>query len=170
MHATPSETIAQQVRKRRQLLSLTRAQLAERCADAGAPGLTLAAITNIETGRPDKTGRRRREVTVEELFVLAYVLRINPVDMLVRGDAADDEPYPIAPDVTTTVGEARQWISGTLFLITPETPMDLAVALEAMPKDRARAMSVNYFTPARQAEWNRTALEHDRHQAEDDAE
>lgn len=147
MHPAPSETIAQQVRKRRQLLGWTRDQLAEQCAKAGVPELTTAALTNIETGRPDREGKRRRQVTAEELFVLAYVLRFNPVDLLVKGDAGD-EPYPVAPEVSAPAATVREWISGTAFLPEPGSAQDLMTALHGMPKGRAQSMSVKWFTPA----------------------
>ena len=86
MHSTPSDIIASQVRKRRRQVNMNRQQLAERCASIGAPQITVAALTNIETGRPDKDGKRRREVTVEELLALAHALSINPVDLMVPAD------------------------------------------------------------------------------------
>jgi transcriptional regulator with XRE-family HTH domain len=77
MHSTPSDVIADQLRKHRARLGLTREQLAEECARLGADHLTFAALTNIETGRRDRTtGRRRREVTVDELEVLAHALAV----------------------------------------------------------------------------------------------
>ena len=158
MHSTPSEIIANQVRKRRRQLDITREQLAEKCVDVGAPQLTLAALTNIETGRPDSQGRRRRDVTVEELIALAAALKIHPVDLMVPGDAPDDEPYPLTAELSTPAAVAREWISGRAFLIAPETPMDFAVAIQAMPKARAEAVSRDWFTQDRQQELNRQAL------------
>ncbi|MER7838433.1 helix-turn-helix transcriptional regulator [Streptomyces sp. NPDC096040] len=166
MHSTPSEVIATQVRKRRRQLDLNRQQLAEKCASIGAPQLTTAALTNIETGRPDKDGKRRREVTVEELLALACALSIHPVDLMVPADLADDAPYEVTSAIATTAATARGWISGTAFLVPPETPMDFAVAIQAMPKERAQAVSRDWFTPERQQEWNRAALEYDRQQQE----
>jgi transcriptional regulator with XRE-family HTH domain len=167
MHSTPSEIIANQVRKRRRQLDLNRQQLAEKCASIGAPQITTAALTNIETGRPDKDGKRRREVSVEELLALAHALNMNPVDLMVPADLGDDEPYQVTEQVNTTVATARDWISGTAFLVPPETPMEFAVAIQSMPKERAQAVSRAWFTPARQQDWNRQALEYDRRRSEE---
>ncbi|GGL55092.1 hypothetical protein GCM10014719_65490 [Planomonospora parontospora subsp. antibiotica] len=83
MHTMPSDVIAEQIRKHRKRLGLTRENLAEECAKLGAPQLTFAALTNIETGRRDRaTGRRRREVTVDELEVIAHALAV-PMLLLV---------------------------------------------------------------------------------------
>lgn len=161
MHSSPSEIIAAQVRRRRRQLDLNRQQLADRCASIGAAQLTPAALTNIETGRPDSSGKRRREVTVEELLALSHALGIHPVDLMVPGDAADDDPYDVTPDVATTASVAREWISGTGFLVAPETPMDFALAIQAMPKSRAQTLSRAWFTPQKQQEWNRQSLESD---------
>jgi transcriptional regulator with XRE-family HTH domain len=154
MHSTPSENIANQLRRRRRQLDLNRQQLAEKCASVGAPQLTLAALTNIETGRPDANGKRRRDITVDELLALAHALGIHPVDLMVPGDAPDKEPYSVTPDVTTTAAKARDWIAGIGFLVEPESPMEFAVAIQAMPKGRAEAVSKEWLRP-RVDEWNR---------------
>lgn len=147
---SPSGIIAAQVRRRRRQLDITRQSLAEKCASVGAPRLTLAALTNIETGRPDSQGTRRRDVTVEELLALACALDIHPVDLMVPGDAADDEPYAVTAAVSTSAAVAREWIGGREFLISPETPMDFAIAIQSMPKGRAEAVSRDWFTRDRQ--------------------
>ncbi|MCX4699520.1 hypothetical protein [Streptomyces sp. NBC_01373] len=168
MHSTPSEIIANQVRERRRQLDLNRQQLADKCASIGAPGLTMAALTNIETGRPDKSGKRRRDITVEELFALAHALNIHPVDLMVPATAEDREPYQVTSEVTTTVATARDWIAGVGFLVRPETPMEFAQAIRAMPKERAQAVSRDWFTPERQRDWNRQALEHEQAEGRQD--
>jgi sugar phosphate isomerase/epimerase len=147
MHTTPSDVIANQVRRCRRQLDLNRQQLAEKCADAGAPQLTLAALTNIETGRPDASGKRRRDVTVEELFALAHALGAHPVDLMVPGDAADDAPYDVASKVTTTSAVARGWISGCEFLVAPKTASDLAQAIRWMPDKRAQDVADRLLRP-----------------------
>lgn len=162
MHATPSEIIATQVRKRRRQLDLNRQQLADRCAGVGAPQITVAALTNIETGRPDSDGKRRRDVTAEELLALANALDMHPVDLLVPADADDDSPYAVTTTTTTTARTARDWISGFAFLVDPETPRDFALAIQSMPPDRAQAASRAWFTPERQQKWNKQALDSER--------
>lgn len=102
---------------------------------------------------------------IDDLLTLAHVLNAHPVDLLVSAQAEDDEPYAVTPHLDTTVGTARDWIGGTAFLVTPETPMEFAVAVQSMPKERAQAASRAWFTPERQAEWNRQALKADQEEA-----
>lgn len=142
-----SEIIANQVRRRRRQLDLNRQQLADKCASIGAPQLTLAALTNIETGRPDVTGKRRRDITVDELLALAHALSVHPVDLMVPGDAVDGTPYAVTPQVTTTAAVARDWIGGIGFLVTPEMHVDFAIAIQAMPRARAEAVSRKWLRP-----------------------
>lgn len=79
----PSDLVAEQIRKHRERLNLTREDLAQECAKLGAPELTAAAIINIEVGRKNpKTGRRRREVSVDELLVLAYAMAVPPLELV----------------------------------------------------------------------------------------
>jgi hypothetical protein len=44
--------------------------------------LTASVIANIESGRRDKQGRRRRHVTVEELVAFAAALQTSPLVLL----------------------------------------------------------------------------------------
>lgn len=75
----PSDLVAAKARTARKALGWSGQQLADRCAETGAPELTAAVVANIETGRRDrKTGQRRREVTVEELLALARALGVSP--------------------------------------------------------------------------------------------
>ncbi len=54
---------------------------AEECQRLGAPRLTEASIGNIE--RTKHGQRKRREVTVDEVFVLAYALGMPPLLMMI---------------------------------------------------------------------------------------
>ncbi|MGW0071584.1 hypothetical protein ACWDUI_29435 [Streptosporangium sandarakinum] len=112
MHSRPSDVIAEQIRKHRDRLSLTREQLARECAKLGAPQLTFGALTNIETGRKDpKTGLRRREVTIEELLVISYALAVPPLLLLIPGDA---ESVPMPPDWQSVHPRpAWGWVNGS---------------------------------------------------------
>lgn len=79
-----SAIAAQQINALRKRAGLNRDQLAEKCRDLGAPdNMTAAAVANIETGRPDPaTGRRRRDITVDELVIFALALNVPPVVLL----------------------------------------------------------------------------------------
>jgi hypothetical protein len=95
MHSTPSDVIAAQIKKHRERLGLTRDQLAEECAKLGAPQLTFAALTNVETGRKHpKTGQRRRQVSVDELLVLSYALAVPPLLLVFPLGELDEIPAP----------------------------------------------------------------------------
>lgn len=90
-----SDVVANQVRAHRTRLGLNREQLAEECAQLGAPELTYAALTNIETGRRDKDGKRRREVTVDELMTFGYALGVPPLLLMLPLGELDSVPSPV---------------------------------------------------------------------------
>lgn len=81
---TFSDLVAERVTCVRKSRGMTAQDLAERCAttEVGAPEITAQTISNIETGRRDKDGRRRRAVTVDELMSLAVALQVPPADLL----------------------------------------------------------------------------------------
>jgi transcriptional regulator with XRE-family HTH domain len=79
---TTSDIVAGRVREARKAQGWTTADLAARCAELGHPELTKSVIENIEGGRRDHTGRRRRSVTVDELRILSDALRFSPADIL----------------------------------------------------------------------------------------
>ncbi|GAA2791491.1 hypothetical protein GCM10010470_27900 [Saccharopolyspora taberi] len=102
--------IGEQVQRHRRRHQWTRKQLAEECQRLGDPDLTFAAITSIETGRRDETGRRRRDVTVDELAVLARALDVPPALLLFPIDSEEEVTW--SPDARTNPWSAIQWLSG----------------------------------------------------------
>lgn len=104
-----SDVVADQIRRERRRLGINREQLAERCARLGAPKLTTATITNIETGRPSKDGVRRREISVDELVVLARALGVPPV-LLVLPLGQVDSTEALPGDVQPTWPLVRWFI------------------------------------------------------------
>lgn len=110
MTSTPSAAIAAQIRLRRQQLGLNREQLAAKCAEIGAPQLTQAALTNIETGRPGKDKRRRRDVSVEELLILARALETSP--LLMMFPIGHQEEVEVLPGQGVDTWEALRWFTG----------------------------------------------------------
>jgi transcriptional regulator with XRE-family HTH domain len=78
-----SDFVGLRVKEIRQSRGWTAKDLAEKCAEAGAPEITAAVIANIETGRRDTDGRRRREVTIDETLALAYALGVPPVFLFI---------------------------------------------------------------------------------------
>ncbi|MFP8904813.1 helix-turn-helix domain-containing protein [Streptomyces atacamensis] len=108
-----SDVAAGEVRWHRERRGLTRDQLADACARNGAPQLTYSALVNIETGRKDKqTKQRRRDITVDELAVLAYSLGVPPVALLFpvgREEYSEIEPLP---GHTALTWDALRWFTG----------------------------------------------------------
>ncbi len=86
--ASRSDIVANGIRTLRRSRGWSRDHLAERCARLGYPALTAPALANIETGRRDARGRRRRDVTVDELFVFAEAFG-TPVDALLTEAACE---------------------------------------------------------------------------------
>lgn len=82
-----SDVIADQIRALRKRKGLSREEIAAAARDAGAPeSFTATALGNIETGRRDAQGRRRRDVSVDELLWLAAAAELPPLALL--GEAA----------------------------------------------------------------------------------
>ncbi|MFF3690685.1 helix-turn-helix domain-containing protein [Streptomyces sp. NPDC002187] len=143
---TFSDLVAERVRKVRKSRGMTAQDLAEKCAtpEVGAPEITAQTLSNIETGRRDKDGRRRRAVTVDEFMSLAAALQIQPVDLLVPPELDDDAPFSIAPGAAMTAGAARDWISGVGFLPSAG-PAEMARALQEMPKSRQSLVATRWL-------------------------
>ncbi|WP_442803330.1 helix-turn-helix domain-containing protein [Streptomyces pseudogriseolus] len=131
---TVSDVVAERVQQVRKKRGWTVKQLAARCADLGAPELSAQALYNLENGRRDDSGRRRRDVTVDELLKLSYVLSVAPVHLLVPPiDGHAVVPYRFIEGVTTTPGFARAWIRG-------QSPIGRVVARD-------------YFSEVPESEW-----------------
>ncbi|MFI6471496.1 helix-turn-helix domain-containing protein [Streptomyces sp. NPDC050516] len=116
---TASEVVARQVQELRKRQALTAKGLAERCATMGAPGMTASVIANIESGRPDLHGHRRRQITLEEWLILAQALHVAPIHLLVpiddgspRYELTPEEPQPTQGLRRESVGWVREWIRG----------------------------------------------------------
>ncbi|MER7002219.1 helix-turn-helix transcriptional regulator [Dactylosporangium sp. NPDC000555] len=78
-----SATTATRLIELRERLKLTRDAVAVSAREHGAPAsFTAAVLRNIETGRPDAAGNRRRMVSVDELVVLAAALDVSPLELI----------------------------------------------------------------------------------------
>lgn len=76
-----SDRVAGEVRRRRMAAGMTRPKLAELCTALGV-SMSEAMLANIETGRRRPDGTRQRDVSVDELNVLALALKVDPMDLL----------------------------------------------------------------------------------------
>jgi transcriptional regulator with XRE-family HTH domain len=105
-----SELVGQRVKAYRVHHGWTAQQLAKRCAEAGASEISAAVIANIETGRRDASGRRRRDVTIDEVLKLAYALGVSPIALFTP--LAAGEGLAITPTVAEKPFEALLWVTG----------------------------------------------------------
>lgn len=102
--------MAAEVMRRRQEARLSREEVADRCRALGWE-MSAAGLANIETGRRDKdTRRRRREVTVDELVVLARALDVAPVLLMTPLGVLDD--VEVLPGHVLPAWRAYQWVTG----------------------------------------------------------
>lgn len=115
-YGPPSDVVAERVREVRKRRGWTPHQLAQECADVGLQ-LSANAIENIESGRRDKNGRRRRHITVDELIGLAFALDVAPVHLVFPLD--EDGSYALTPLRKTgntagirNIEFARGWFRG----------------------------------------------------------
>jgi transcriptional regulator with XRE-family HTH domain len=108
---TVSDVVAARVRDVRAKRKLTVAELAARCAEMGAPGLTANALYKLEGRRNSPAERRPRPVSVDELLALALALNVAPVHLLVPVDDPDAE-YPVIGGVLSRRFGVRAWIRG----------------------------------------------------------
>jgi transcriptional regulator with XRE-family HTH domain len=106
---TPSDLIAERVRKLREDRGMNVRELAARCKAAGMPGLTAQVLYKLEAQRTNPN-RPPRPVTVDELLVLAFALDIAPVHLIAGLD--DGTPLPVSPEWTVNPAGARNWIRG----------------------------------------------------------
>lgn len=134
-----SDDVGEQLVKLRKSAGLTREQLAERCARAGLPALTAPAIGNIETGRRDATGRRRREISVDELMVLAYALDRPPVALLLPIDR--ETPVEVLPGRPTSLADALAWLRGDRPLGGRESSIYAALRLYVRADEASRELA-----------------------------
>jgi transcriptional regulator with XRE-family HTH domain len=106
---TVGDFIAAGIRTHRLRMGLSIRQLAEECAKRGAPQLTAASLSNIERGQDENAKRKRRDVSVEELLVLAYILDAIPADLLFCSAGSEVE---VVPGVVTHPYVAWKWLLG----------------------------------------------------------
>ena len=71
-----SDYVAEKIRDARKQRGWTTGDLAFRC------DLTDNIIENIESGRRDREGRRRRDITVDELLAVSRALDVEPIELM----------------------------------------------------------------------------------------
>lgn len=132
---TPSSVVAQRLKEARRRRGWTAKQLADQCAKAGATYLTAAVLANIESGRPDLNGKRRRDITVDELLLMAFVLDVAPIYLMgLPASTAGASAVEVTPN--RSVGdpdELLRWLRGDQALPGTDARLYYSVALERMP-------------------------------------
>lgn len=141
-----TQCLAAQVRTYRRRQDLTLAQLAEKCAELGAPQLSYSALANIERGATADAKRKPRDVSLDELAVLARALDVPPVMLLFP--IGTGQRVEITPGFDITAWDAAQWFSGELFL-APEGSSHFATPVYLY---RQHAEWVDKFIAAPEAE------------------
>ena len=99
-----SDLAGRRIRQIRERRGWTREDLADRCAGIGAEYITTTVITNLETRR-----RASRQITVDELLVLAHVLEVPPLYLFAPADGT--EKLQVARDVQKDSIESSAWIA-----------------------------------------------------------
>lgn len=117
-----SDVAATRIGQLRDEQKLSYPKLAQRCAELGAPQLTAAALSNIETGRRDGDGKRRREITIDELVVIARALDVAPA--LLMAPIGYEDTVEVLPGRTVAVLEAYEWLVGESNLESEGVPKD----------------------------------------------
>jgi transcriptional regulator with XRE-family HTH domain len=112
-----SDLVAAHIQVARKRQRLTAQQLADKCTDIGASHLTAAVIANIETGRRDLSGLRRRDVSINELCIIAMALEMQPSDLL--GPHDDYSIVEITPEVLATPSDIVEWMEGGSTAVVP---------------------------------------------------
>ncbi|GGJ75910.1 hypothetical protein GCM10010123_02300 [Pilimelia anulata] len=116
-----SAVVAAQVKSLRKRRGMSATVFTSRCAELGAPAMTLNVLANIETGR--------RGVSVDELLVFALVLDVAPAHLLAPPD--DARHLAITDDVTVPDARtAEQWMVGRQPLPQSHAGRYLGYALE----------------------------------------
>ncbi len=146
---TLSDVVARRIVLFRKRRDMTREQLAGRCRELGYPQLTGPALANIETGRRAAGGKRRRDVTVDELMVFARALRVPPALLLFP--VGDDPLVPVIPGAPISPWEATKWMVGESYREGEEdqwsVPFFLFRAHERIRNERLEFLSVPIFGP-----------------------
>jgi transcriptional regulator with XRE-family HTH domain len=121
----PVATIAQRIKELRGRRGWSAAQLGEALQKRGARWDRFT-VASLENGK-------RQNITVQELFALALVLDVAPVNLLVP---LDDRPYQVAPTRTESADTVRAWVRGEQPLPgTDERTFRAEVSLADMRKE-----------------------------------
>ncbi|MFF4454967.1 multiprotein-bridging factor 1 family protein [Streptomyces goshikiensis] len=106
-HQTAGAILADQIRRHRERLGMSRHDLAAELARLGRPDLTYAVIVSIETGRSGK----RRPVAADELLTFGLALATPPLLLLLPLGSETTVPTVPAADPRDPA-TVWQWMTG----------------------------------------------------------
>jgi transcriptional regulator with XRE-family HTH domain len=130
---SPSDAAAGRIREARKRRGWTSAETAARCTARGYR-MTASVLANIESGRPDLNGARRRDISIDELLALAVALDVPPVTLM--GMPSDPDQPPVAITSTMPIDQPDElllWIRGDRPLPGTDSRVYFTTALEQMP-------------------------------------
>ena len=136
-----SDIAGRRIREARQRRGWTARELASRCAAAGAPRVTPTVVTNLETRR-----RASREITLDEVLVLARVLDVPPLQLMIPAEPG--ERLQVLPCDVMDAAEVVRWIGA-------DTHVALTHAMVSMVRDKTAwiaAVPVTVVDMVRQVE------------------
>jgi hypothetical protein len=138
--------LAANIARVREASRLSYIDLSRELARAGRP-IPELGLRRIEKGE--------RRVDFDDLLAIAYVLRVCVVDLMITGDVADGDPYPITRQRIYTAGSVRDWISGQTVLLHSYTEPGAKFA----NPDRSMFDALNWMPKARRVDVLRTLSE-----------
>lgn len=107
-----SDVVGERIASLRKARGVTRDELSRRCREMGWP-LTVAVLTNVETGRR-KGAERRREISIDEIAVIGRALGVPPV--LLCYPLGVDGLTEVAPGVESDPWTGARWFMGEAHL------------------------------------------------------
>ncbi|WP_369184127.1 helix-turn-helix domain-containing protein [Streptomyces sp. Y1] len=130
-----SDAVALRVKEARNRRGWTMKQLAAACHDVGATKLTAPVLANIETGRRDANGVRRRELSIDEVVALAVALDISPMHLLgLPEEAEPGTTVLLTPEVSVSDGELlMEWFCGQKALPQSDSRQFYSTAIQRRP-------------------------------------
>jgi transcriptional regulator with XRE-family HTH domain len=102
-----SDIAGDRIARYRRRQGVNREEMARRCADILGHKFSADQVANVETGRP-RNGARTREITIDEITVIARVLNVKVTDLLDPAVLIGDEDHP-----TPGRSEADVWGFGS---------------------------------------------------------
>ncbi|MEY9942152.1 helix-turn-helix domain-containing protein [Streptacidiphilus sp. MAP5-3] len=141
-----SDAVALRIKESRARRGWSAKQLAERCAERGLVRLTHSVLNNIESGRHNENGQRKRDVTVDELLGLALVLDVAPIHLLALPENGETEvAVRVAPDVVLKDNAGLlQWVRGDAPLPESDARLYYASAIERLPSPDVQRTSAEF--------------------------